>query len=176
MSAEPESTARKETRAKKRQAEQDVQASAPSNKSRKKRKTVQVPDDGEFDMELQIHNGIAQMDGTMLADYAARQLKRFRPDASVIELEDLRLPGRLSDVADISLQMQVADSHNYPMYRVRVHGYNAMAAAENNGKYACVSRALHTKVPQAAFKRRRGQRFSSHRCNLCRSNANGRRD
>lgn len=45
-------------------------------------------------MDLEINTAVGQMDTRLLADYIARCTKRFGDDLSVVELEDLHVPGK----------------------------------------------------------------------------------
>lgn len=79
----------------KRLAEPHIEPSISKRqkKSKKIKKGGEAADDEEFDTNLQIRKATGHMDGNLLADYMAQQLKRAIPDASIIELEDCRIPG-----------------------------------------------------------------------------------
>lgn len=66
-------------------------------RSIKKRKTRNVHPGLTRDMHLDLEHGVnfavGNMDKHLLADHIARQTKRFLPELSPVELEDLRIPG-----------------------------------------------------------------------------------
>jgi len=43
--------------------------------------------------EQESETPFGQMDAQLVSDYMARQIKRFEPDLSLVELEDRRVPG-----------------------------------------------------------------------------------
>ena len=47
---------------------------------------------------LGINTAISKMDTRLLADYVAQRTKRFGDDLSVVELEDLYIPGKPSPI------------------------------------------------------------------------------
>ena len=51
-----------------------------------------VQEHGDIDEKNQINRAVSRMNGTLFADYMARAVKRFEPNLSFIEAEDLRVP------------------------------------------------------------------------------------
>lgn len=90
----------------------DDDHAATSKSSKRQRSKQKLPADGEarddFDggaekiaevgrkktqQQEEPETPFGKMDGQLIADYMARQIKRFEPDLSVVELEDRRVPG-----------------------------------------------------------------------------------
>lgn len=64
-------------------------------KPKKKQKAKQVGNDG-LDLASGINLAIGKLDSRLLADYVAQRTKRFSPNLSLVELEDLHIPGNNS--------------------------------------------------------------------------------
>ncbi|KAM3064971.1 Protein cms1 [Clarireedia jacksonii] len=62
------------------------------NKESTKRKKPKPSEDEDIDVEAGLNHAIAKMDNHLLADYIARQTRRYEDDLSSIELEDKYLP------------------------------------------------------------------------------------
>lgn len=60
-----------------------------------------VQENEDIDEDRQINRSVGRMDGTMFADYMARAVKRFEPELSLVEMEDLRIPRMSSSIAQI---------------------------------------------------------------------------
>ncbi|KAF1992301.1 hypothetical protein K402DRAFT_344489 [Aulographum hederae CBS 113979] len=61
----------------------------------KKRRTKKKPDDvndEDLDRSAGVNDAIKFMDSALLADHIARRTKRYQPEASLVELEDLHVP------------------------------------------------------------------------------------
>lgn len=78
----------------------DAAAAKPSAKRRKLKKPKDI-DDAALDAELGVNLAVARMDGGLLADHLAQRTRRFRPELSLVEMEDLHLPG----MADCRLEL-----------------------------------------------------------------------
>ena len=79
----------------KRKAETpDGEATISKRASKRKKSKGANSADDEIDEENQINRAISKMDGRLMADYIARQTKRFEPNLSTVELEDRRIPGK----------------------------------------------------------------------------------
>lgn len=65
----------------------------------KRRKTDKSPRELHQDVNLKNSYDLAigRMNSQLLADYIARQTKKFRGDLSALELHDLAIPGRRFD-------------------------------------------------------------------------------
>lgn len=65
----------------------------------KRRKTNKVPHEYHQDVNLKNSYDLAigRMNSKLLADYTARQTRKFRSDLSILELQDLIIPGRKCD-------------------------------------------------------------------------------
>ncbi|TKA23652.1 hypothetical protein B0A50_06488 [Salinomyces thailandicus] len=77
----------------KRKREDD--AKPESKRAAKKRKQTKKPkdvDDGALDTELGVNHAIAHMDSGLLADHLAQRTKRFQPNLSAVEAEDMHVP------------------------------------------------------------------------------------
>ena len=75
----------------KRQAE-DVFS---SKRSQKKKRTKARPEDEDVDEEKGVNLALGRMNPDLLADYVARKMKRFEKEATPVELEARRIPGKL---------------------------------------------------------------------------------
>lgn len=75
-------------------------AAKPSAKRRKLKKPKDI-DDAALDAELGVNLAVARMDGGLLADHLAQRTRRFRPELSLVEMEDLHIPG----MADCRLEL-----------------------------------------------------------------------
>ena len=64
-----------------------------SSKKRRKLKKPKDVDDEALDSELGINHAIAHLDARLMADHIAQRTKRFRPELSLVELEDTYIPG-----------------------------------------------------------------------------------
>ncbi len=60
---------------------------------RKKAKKAKQDDNENLDLEIGVNLAIGKLDSRLLADYVARRTKRFFPNLSLVELEDLHIPG-----------------------------------------------------------------------------------
>lgn len=61
-------------------------------KRRKSKKPKDIADDA-LDLEAGVNHAIAHMDSQLLADHVAQRTKRFQGDLSLVELDDIRVPG-----------------------------------------------------------------------------------
>jgi protein CMS1 len=50
-------------------------------------------DDEALDVDLGVNHAIAHMDSRLMADHIAQRTKRFRPELSLVEVEDVHVPG-----------------------------------------------------------------------------------
>lgn len=103
----PEPEMHKQSGVKRQSPSSDAEDAPPVSKraAKRRKKAAERGDYDEIDEERQINPAIALMDGSLLADHVARQIKRFDKDLSAVELEDKRLPGQSSQSAANFLQM-----------------------------------------------------------------------
>jgi protein CMS1 len=78
---------------------EDGENDAPTESKRaaKRRKNPKKPkdvDDSALDLERGVNNAIAHMDSRLMADHIAQRTKRFRPDVSLVEADDLAVSGK----------------------------------------------------------------------------------
>ncbi|KAK4555232.1 Protein cms1 [Recurvomyces mirabilis] len=76
---------------------EDEDAKPESKRAAKKRKQTKKPkdvDDEALDLQLGVNHAIAHMDSRLLADHLAQRTKRFQPDLSSVEAEDIHIPER----------------------------------------------------------------------------------
>jgi hypothetical protein len=66
----------------------------PAAKRRKLKKPKDV-DESALDTDLGVNQAIGYMDARLLADHVAQRTKRFRPELSLVESEDIHVPGML---------------------------------------------------------------------------------
>ena len=78
----------------KREADDSKPDSNQAAKKKKKTKKPKDVDDDALDVELGVNHAIAHMDSRLLADHIAQRTKRFQPDMSMVEAEDLHVPER----------------------------------------------------------------------------------
>lgn len=87
-SPEPTSTKRKA----------DDQDRPTSKRAAKRKKNTAGKDDEDdgYDLDAGLNLTIAHMDSQLMADHLAQRTKRFQSDSiSLVELEDIRIPGKL---------------------------------------------------------------------------------
>ena len=75
----------------------DAESKSDSRRTAKRRKLKKPKDvdDGALDMELGVNHAIAYMDSRLMADHIAQRTRRFQPELSVVEMEDIHVPGWL---------------------------------------------------------------------------------
>jgi protein CMS1 len=89
------------------------------NKESAKRKKPKPSEDEDIDFEAGLNHAIAKMDNHLLADYIARQTRRYESDLSSVELEDKYLPGELYlALLSLSPVNHRAFSHCYTRYYI----------------------------------------------------------
>lgn len=62
-----------------------------AKKNRRNKKPNDIHED-ELDQELGVNLAVSQMDGNLMVNYIARRTKKFEPDLSTVELDELYLP------------------------------------------------------------------------------------
>ena len=77
---------------KKRKQDSTSKEEKKSSKRRKLKKPKDL-DEEALDVDLGINHAIAHMDSRLMADHIAQRTKRFRPDLSLVDLEELHVPG-----------------------------------------------------------------------------------
>jgi len=78
---------------KKRKRDDPETRKAKKLKNRRNKKPSDIHED-ELDEELGVNLSIGRMDGNLMVNYVARRTKKFEPDASSVELEELYLPAK----------------------------------------------------------------------------------
>jgi len=76
----------------KRKRDEDT---APPSKRAAKRKKTKKPkdvDDEALDLDLGVNHALAHMDSQLMADHLAQRTKRFQPDMSPVEAEEIHVP------------------------------------------------------------------------------------
>ena len=74
----------------------DIKAAVVNPGKRKRSRNSKVAksnEDNNLDLDLGLNLAIAKLDNSLLADYVAKQTKRFFPNLSLVELEDRYIPG-----------------------------------------------------------------------------------
>jgi len=61
----------------------------------KEKKNAKAAANPDIDNVTGLNTAIGRMDASHLADYVAKQTKKFQPELSVVELEDRRVPGEI---------------------------------------------------------------------------------
>lgn len=77
----------------KRDTEADAEDKKAARKKKRTKKKPQDVDDELLDASLGINRAIGHMDSRLIVDHVAQRVKRFQPDLSLVEAEDLYLPG-----------------------------------------------------------------------------------
>lgn len=78
----------------KRGDEEDPKTTKKPAKKRKKTKGPKDVEEGMIDAQFGVNLGIARMDSKLLADHIGQRTKRFQPDLSLVEAEDIHIPER----------------------------------------------------------------------------------
>lgn len=63
-----------------------------AKRSKRTKKPKDITDDA-LDLEAGVNHAVAHMDSQLLADHLAQRTARFQPDLSLMELDELRVPG-----------------------------------------------------------------------------------
>lgn len=87
--ATPAPSAASKAKSKKRKAQDGTQATTPNPNKKAKAGKHEITDDSLLDFEAGVNTSFSRMDPPLLADYVARQAKRFGTDLSPVELSDL---------------------------------------------------------------------------------------
>jgi protein CMS1 len=77
---------------KKRKHDAPSKEDKKSSKRRKLKKQKDVEDEA-LDVDLGVNHAIAHMDSRLMADHIAQRTKRFRPELSLVEVEDVHISG-----------------------------------------------------------------------------------
>lgn len=77
----------------KRSSAVDDEAKKAAKKARRKAKKPKDIDETELDTDLGINHAIGKMSSSLMADHIAQRTRRFRPELSLVEAEDGRIPG-----------------------------------------------------------------------------------
>ena len=82
---------------KKRKRNEDDATSRRRNAKQAKRTAIAadaglIQDENDIDEQKQVNQAVSRMNGSLFADFMARSVKRFQPELSLVELEDLRVP------------------------------------------------------------------------------------
>lgn len=90
-----------DSKKRKRPATQDDESKRAAKRERRKAKKPKDVDDSALDAELGINHAIALMDSSLMADHLAQRTRRFQPELSLVEAEDLHLPASaITDTTD----------------------------------------------------------------------------
>lgn len=76
----------------KRKRDNDAPAESKRAAKRKKAKKPKDVQDEALDEEKGVNHAIAHMDSSLMADHIAQRTKRFKPDLSLVETDDLHVP------------------------------------------------------------------------------------
>lgn len=78
------------TSSKKRRQDAPAKEETKSSKRRKLKKAKDVDDEA---LDAGVNHAIAHMDSRLMADHIAQRTKRFRPELSLVEVEEVHVPG-----------------------------------------------------------------------------------
>ena len=77
-----------------REDKDDVAANKAAKRKRaKKAKKAKYSNNEDLDQQSGLNLAIGRFDNRLLADHIAQRTKRFSPNSSIVELEDLHIPG-----------------------------------------------------------------------------------
>jgi protein CMS1 len=82
---------------KKRKQDAPTKDEKKSSKRRKLKRPKDL-DEEALDADLGVNHAIAHMDSRLMADHIAQRTKRFRPELSLVEMEELHVPGWWSEL------------------------------------------------------------------------------
>jgi len=68
-----------------------------AKKRRKSKKPADV-DDAALDTDLGVNHALAGMDSRLMADHLARRTKKFNPDLTSVELDEIHISGLYAEV------------------------------------------------------------------------------
>lgn len=104
LSDSPAPAAKKSSK-RKREVEDDgkVAEKKAARKEKRKKKKPQDVDEEALDGKLGINHAIAHMDSRLMADHIAQRTRRFQPDLSLVEAEDIHVSGMLKTRHVLSL-------------------------------------------------------------------------
>ena len=118
-----------------------------SKRSIKKRRSGKgkgpADDDGTLDLGRGINTAIGQMDSRLLADWVAQQIRRFAPDLSMVELEDLYLPG-----TNVLTPYKCSRSDTHPLCRASSQGHQHLGQATDPPRPTRLSQTLQSEGPR----------------------------
>ena len=99
--------------AKRKRVEKDDTDDVVANKAAKRKRARQAKkakysNDEDLDQQSGLNLAIGRFDNRLLADHIAQRTKRFSPKLSLVELEDLHIPGetRTTDLAEACGRLQ----------------------------------------------------------------------
>jgi hypothetical protein len=128
---------------KKRKHEAKSKEEKNSSKRRKLKKPKDV-DDEALDTDLGVNHAVAHMDSRLMADHIAQRTKRFRPELSLVEVEEVHVPGGwtlyLTSLAIQKLMLRPSRESN--------RRHNRMGQASNegeSGRFRAAIRDISTK-------------------------------
>jgi len=98
----------------------DDAATRSAKKSRRNKKPNDIRDD-DLDEELGLNLALGRMEGQILVDYIARRTKKYEPDLSTIELDELYLPGNYSLLSSAGLLLT---HFKHEIYEIRALSSN----------------------------------------------------
>ncbi|GAB7324607.1 hypothetical protein MBLNU13_g08496t1 [Cladosporium sp. NU13] len=101
----------------KRKRDDDNDAPVESKRAAKRKKNPKKPKDVQddaLDEEKGVNHAIAHMDSSLMADHIAQRTKRFKPDLSLVEAEDLHVPS--SAILDTTAHTEIRTSDHLPKF------------------------------------------------------------
>lgn len=109
--------------------------------ARKKKRTLKKPkdiDDEHLDDKLGVNHAIAHMDSRLLVDHLAQRTKRFKPELSVVELEDMYIPGKSSYLKVCETFFKALD------IRESDQGHDKLRRASHDRQFGAIPRAIRS--------------------------------
>ncbi|KAF2724666.1 hypothetical protein K431DRAFT_281617 [Polychaeton citri CBS 116435] len=132
----------------------DGQDDRPESKRAAKRKRTKRPADVEddaLDMSANVNHAIAHMDSQLVADHIAQRTKRFQSEASLVELEDIYIPGKA--ILDTTAWEGSRTSDQLPAF---IERFSGLRRTKKGGKLADAAKekgSPHTLVVAASGQR-----------------------
>lgn len=93
LSETPPPASKKASKRKRDGEDGEVAEKKAAKKKRRTKKKPQDVEDDALDSTLGINRAIAHMDSSLMADHIAQRTRRFQPDLSLVETEDIHIPG-----------------------------------------------------------------------------------
>lgn len=117
LSASPEAEDSKSSPKKRKRATEPEQPTSKRAAKKAKSKKSKADEDDDLDLEAGLNKSFAGMDHQLLADYVARQTRKFENELTEVELKDKYLPGEWQYFSQESCS-DIINSKCHPRYNI----------------------------------------------------------